>query len=566
MWNSMFLASFGSKVVSAIEKGNTKLNEIVWGLPMIVLILGVGLFLTIITKFLQIRKFGTSVDKTLGDTVRSMGKKGKHLSKKENSVSPFEAFSTAISGTVGTGNIVGVSSAIMTGGPGAVLWMWISAFFGMVTNYAENVLGMFFRKKEKDGEFSGGPAYYLSEGIGRNVKGGFGSFLRGFGKVLAVMAAVFCLFAAIGMSGVQTTKMAQTIQSAGDSLAGGISKDAKFWIALIVGIVVAIVLALVILGGIKSIGRTTAILIPFMSLLFILMALVIIFMNINMIGTAFALIFKNAFKFKCVFAGFTGYMFAQIIQKGLARGVFSNEAGLGSSVIAHSASETREPVKQGLWGIFEVFFDTFVICTLTALVILVSFGNQWGLENVLYKYAQNDKGEWVAVYADTAVSMMAFSNAFGKFGEVIYAIIIPLFAFTTILAWAYYGEKSMDFLFRKTGEKGRKISRFVFKVLYVLLVVVAAWLVTQDGKGDLMWAISDTANGLMALPNLIGLAFMGVLVAKITKNYFDRRAGKNVKPMLSAYDEQNELFIKELEFEEDSENNVAEEAAASDAE
>ena len=562
MWSSMCLASFGSKVVNAIEKGNGKLNEIVWGMPMIVLILGVGLLLTIITKFLQIRKFGTSVDKTMGDTFRSMKKKGKHLSKKEKSVSPFEAFSTAISGTVGTGNIVGVSSAIMTGGPGAVLWMWVSAFFGMVTNYAENVLGMFFRKKEKDGEFSGGPAYYLSEGVGRNVKGGFGKFLRGFGKVLGVMAAVFCTFAAIGMSGVQTTKMAESIQGVGASLQGktSLSNNANFWVAMIVGIVVAIVLALIILGGIKSIGRTASILIPFMSLLFIIMALVVIIVNINMVFTAFALIFKHAFGFKTMVAGVGGYVFAQVIQKGLARGVFSNEAGLGSSVIAHSASEAREPVKQGLWGIFEVFFDTFVICTLTALVILVSFGSTSmadsnNMYNVIYS----------GVYSDTAVSMKAFSDVFGKFGEITYAIIIPLFAFTTILAWAYYGEKSVDFLFRKTGEKGRKIARFVFKVLYVLLVVVAAWLLTQDGKGDLMWAISDTANGLMALPNLIGLAFMCTLVAKITKNYFDRKKGKDVKPMLSAYEEQNEIFIQELEFEEDAENNVAEEVAAESA-
>ena len=558
MWNTMCLASFGSKVVNAIEKGNGKLNEIVWGLPMVILILGTGLLLTILTKFLQIRKFGTSVDKTLGDTFRSMKKKGKHLSKKETSVSPFEAFSTAISGTVGTGNIVGVSSAIMTGGPGAVLWMWVSAFFGMVTNYAENVLGMFFRKKEKNGEFSGGPAYYLSEGVGRNVKGGFGSFLRGFGKVLAVMAAVFCTFAAIGMSGVQTTKMSESVQA----VVGSKSDKVNLWIALIVGIVVAIVLALVVLGGIKSIGRTASILIPFMSLLFIIMALVIICMNITMIGTAFALIFKNAFKFKCAVAGFSGYMFAQIIQKGLARGVFSNEAGLGSSVIAHSASETREPVKQGLWGIFEVFFDTFVICTLTALVILVSFGDAAGMNNVLYKQVVDpETGKLVFAFKDTAVSMKAFGDAFGKVGEIAYSIIIPLFAFTTILAWAYYGEKSIDFLFRKTGEKGRKISRFVFKVAYVVLVIVAAWLSTQGGKGELMWAISDTANGLMALPNLIGLIFMCTLVAKITKNYFDRKNGKDVKPMLSAYDEQNEQFIKELEFEEDSENNVAEEVA-----
>ena len=551
MWNSMFLASFADKVVSGIEKWNGKLNEIVWGLPMIVLILAVGLFLTLITKFLQIRKFTTSVDKTLGDKFRSMKKKGKHLSKKENSVSPFEAFSTAISGTVGTGNIVGVSSAIMTGGPGAVLWMWVSAFFGMVTNYAENVLGMFFRKKEKDGEFSGGPAYYLSEGVGRNVKGKTGSFLRGFGKVLAVMAAVFCTFAAIGMSGVQTTKMSESVQA----VVGSGNDKVNVRIALIVGVIVAIVLALVILGGIKSIGRTTAILIPFMSLLFIIMALVIIAMNVTMVGTAFSLIFKNAFSTKSLLGGILGFNLKQIIQKGLARGVFSNEAGLGSSVIAHSASESREPVKQGLWGIFEVFFDTFVICTLTALVILVSFGSQEGLTGVLYS----------GKYADAAVSMKAFGDAFGRFGEITYSVIIPLFAFTTILAWAYYGEKSVEFLFRKAGEKAKKISRFVFKCLYVILVVVAAWLSTQGGKGELMWAISDTTNGLMALPNLIGLAIMGTLVAKITKNYFDRKKGKDVKPMLSAYEDMNETFAKELEFEEDAEG-VDAEVAASDNE
>ena len=491
------------------------------------------------TKFLQVRKFGTSIGETIVPTMKSIGKK--RIKKTENSVSPFEAFATAISGTVGTGNIIGVTSAIMTGGPGAVVWMWISAFFGMVTNYAENVLGMYFRKKEK-GDFSGGPAYYLSEGIGRNQKGKLGSFLRGFGKTLGVMAAVFCMFAAIGMSGVQTNKIASTYQDIFVPLGGNSTV-----IAIIVGVVVAILLALIILFGIKGIGKTTSILVPFMSLIFIVMAFVIIFANITMVGPAFAMIFKNMFSFKAAIGGFSGYVFAQIIRRGLARGIFSNEAGLGSSVIAHSASETREPVKQGLWGVFEVFFDTFVVCTMTALVVLVTFGDQVGMENVLYKL--NADGS--LYYTDTAVSMMAFQDTFKVFGTVVYAIIIPLFAFTTILAWSYYGEKSIDFLFRKTGDKGRKIAKISFKVLYVLLVIVAALLGGE--RGELVWAISDTFNGLMALPNLIGLIFLGGLVTKITKNYFDRKKGKDVLPMLSAYPEQNAEFVSELSYEEGAE-------------
>ena len=523
------------KIIQTVTDVNSFINDLVWGWPMIILILGTGILLTVLTKFLQLRKFGMSCNETIVPTIKSMGKKKSvNKDKKENSISPFEAFATAISGTVGTGNIVGVTSAIMTGGPGAVFWMWVSAFFGMVTNYSENVLGMYFRKKEKNGDFSGGPAYYLSEGMVRNVKGKVGSFIRGLGKVLGVMAAVFCTFAAIGMSGVQTNKMSATIQS----VVGSQDSSTNTVIALVVGIVVAIVLALIVLGGIKGIGKTASVLVPFMSVIFIVMAIVILCVHANMIGTAFGLIFKNIFSFESAVAGFSGYVFAQIIKKGLARGIFSNEAGLGSSVIAHSASQTREPVKQGFWGIFEVFFDAFIICTLTALVILVSFGGAEGQATVLY--AKDASG--ALLYADTTVSMMAFSNVFGLFGRIMYAIILPLFAFTTIVAWSYYGEKSIDFLFRKTGEKGRKIATTAFKVLYVLLVIVASVI-----SGDLVWAISDTFNGLMALPNLIGLVFMSGLVAKLTKNYLDRKNGKDVPPMLSAYPEQNEAFLADLE-------------------
>ena len=509
------------KFIDVLTRVNSFINNLVWGWPMIILILGTGILLTIRSRAMQVRKFGTSLNETIVPTVKSIGKKQKGLTKKENSISQFEAFATAISGTVGTGNIIGVSSAIMTGGPGAVFWMWISAFFGMITNYAENVLGLYFRKKEKNGDFSGGPAYYLSEGLGRDMKGKKGSTLRVVGKILGAMAGVFCVFAAIGMSGAQTNKMSLTFQSV---FSGSNPKT----VALVVGILVSVVLGLIVLGGIKVIGRVASILVPFMSLIFILMALVIIFANITMVGSAFALIFSNIFSFNSALAGVGGYAFSQIIKKGLARGVFSNEAGLGSSVIAHSASETREPVKQGLWGIFEVFFDSFVICTLTALVVLVSFGDN---EAVLYSGA----------YVDTQVSMMAFEGIFGAFGTVVYSLIIPLFAFTTILAWSYYGEKSIDYLFRKTGDKGRKIATVCFKVAYVLLVIVSALI-----NGELAWAISDTFNGLMALPNLVGVVCLSGLVVKITKNYFDRKKDPSIKPMLSAYEEQNAQFEQDI--------------------
>ncbi len=494
-------------------------DNIVWGLPMIILILGTGILLTIRTKALQVTKFKTSVDNSLVATLKSVGKKKDK--KKENTISPFEAFATAISGTVGTGNIIGVTSAIMTGGPGAVFWMWISAFFGMVTNFSENVLGMYFRKKSVSGDFAGGAMYYLSEGLPLQAKGAKSKkFLGGLGKVLGILAAVFCALAAIGMSGTQTNKIASTIT-------GALPKANADVVSLVVGIVVAIVLALIILGGVKRIGKACAIMVPFMSLLFIIMALVIIFANITMIGTAFGLIFKNIFSFQAAVGGVAGFTFAQIIQKGLARGVFSNEAGLGSSVIAHSASQAREPMKQGFWGIFEVFFDTFIICTLTALVILVSFGNN---QEVLFASGA----------VDTQVSMRAFEKMFGGFGTVVYSTIIPLFGFTTIVAWSYYGEKAVEFLFRKTGEKGRKIAILTFKIVYVLLVIASAVI-----DGALAWAISDVCNGLMALPNLIGLVLMSGLVVKIAKNYFARKKGEDVEPMLSAYPEVNAQFIQD---------------------
>ena len=461
MWDSF---------LSTVKNVNDVINSYVWGWPTIILILGTGLLLTIRSRFLQVRKFGDSLNTTIVPTVRSLGKK-RRADKNVQSISQFEAFSTAISGTVGTGNIIGVVAAILTGGPGAVLWMWLSAFFGMVTNYSENVLGLYFRKKDSKGNLAGGSFYYIAYGLKW--------------KWLAYLAAVFCIFAAIGMGGVQTNKIsgawAETFARATD-----VTGNTEL-VKLIIGVVVATVTAVIIIGGIQRIGKVASMLVPFMSLLFIVLA---------------------------------------VIKKGMARGVFSNEAGLGSSVIAHSASETREPVKQGLWGVFEIFFDTYIICTLTALMFLTT----------------NDVNTLSADMEDSVMSMSMFSENFGGFGTAAFSIILPMFAFTSIIAWSYYGEKAVEFFFGFLKEEKRKYPVMIFKVIYVLLIAVSAVIHSQ-----LIWEIDDTFNGLMALPNLICLVALSGLVVKITKNYYDRKKGRKVEPMLSAYPDMNEEFKRDIQ-------------------
>lgn len=464
-------------------------DNILWGVPMIILILGVGIYLTARNKFTQVTKFPYAVKMTIGKTLTGIGKKNK---KSGDGISQFEAFSTAIAGTVGTGNIVGVATAILSGGPGAVFWMWLSAFVGMFTNFAENVLGIYYRKKGKDGEYRGGPMYYISEGLGW--------------KWLAILFSIFCMLAAFGMNMVQINTIA-------DTLNGGL-KVPK-WVS---GVAVAVVIALIIIGGIKRIGKITSYIIPFMCVGFITMAVVIIFMNVKAIPTAFGQIFKSAFSFKAVGGGVLGYAIMRSMRYGLARGIFSNEAGLGSSVIAHSASSVKEPVRQGLWGIFGVFLDTIVICTLTALMILTSGVYSEGME-----------------ISGAMLSQSAFTQAFGQFGTIVFSIILPLFAFTTILSWAYYGEKSFEFIF------GKKYS-IIFKIVYVALVIVGALTGVS-----LVWDLADFFNGLMAIPNLIALFFLGGTITRITKNYFARQKDSGIMPMLSAYPEENLKLTEENE-------------------
>ena len=499
MWDSF---------LKTVEDINSTINSYVWGWPTIILILGTGLLLTIRTRALQVRRFGESLRTTIVPTFKSIGeKKGKD--GRLRSISQFEAFSTAISGTVGTGNIIGVVAAILSGGPGAVLWMWISAFFGMVTNYAENVLGLYFRKKDSKGNLAGGAFYYIAYGLKW--------------KWLAYVASVFCILASIGMSGVQTNKISGALAET-FSRATGIADNGDL-VKLIIGIVVAVLAAVIIIGGIKRIGKVASMLVPFMSLLFMVLAIIAVVTHYYRIGEAFSLIFTQAFNFRAAGGGILGFTFATVIKKGMARGVFSNEAGLGSSVIAHSASETREPVKQGLWGVFEIFFDTFVICTLTALMFLTTY----------------DVHTLSPDMEDAVMSMTMFSDNFGGFGTATFSIILPLFAFTTIIAWSYYGEKAVEFFFGFMKEEKRVIPVTVFKVIYVILIAASA--VIHSG---LVWDISDTFNGLMAVPNLICLVALNGLVWKITKNYFDRKKGVKVEPMLSAYPEMNEEFKQDI--------------------
>jgi len=457
----------------------------IWGWPTIILILGSGIFLTIRLKFLQVRKFPHMLNSTLVSSFKNSSK-----TSNKKGVSAFEAFSTAISGSIGTGNIIGVTNAILTGGPGAIFWMWISAFFGMITNYAEIVLSVYFREKNKNGNYVGGPAYYIKKGLKLNW--------------LASITCIFCLIASLGMSAVQANKISSTLSDA-------FNLDST-WFKVLVGLVIAILIALIILGGIKRIGKVSSFLVPFMTIGYFLLAIIIICCNIENLPLALKSIFKYAFNFKSAAGGILGYNLSKIIQKGMSRGIFSNEAGLGSSAIAHASTTEVEPVKQGLWGILAVFIDTFIVCTLTSLIILTSFDFTILSSNSV----------------DTTIAITVFSNSLGSFGKFAFSIILPTFAFTTVLAWAYYGEKSTEFLFSKFGEKTKKISTIIFKIIYVVLIVLWSGLTSE-----FVWNISDISNVLMCLPNLIALLALSGLVVRITKNFFDRKKDPSIPPLIS---------------------------------
>ena len=479
--------------LGVVEKVNDAVNGFVWGWPALILLAFVGVLMTVLTRFFQISHIGHWFKNTIGAI---FGDKNvtKHTSDK--SISQFQSLCTALAATVGTGNIAGVASAIATGGPGAVFWMWIIAFFGMMTNYSENVLGILYRIKNDKDEWSGGPMYYLKNGLGAK-KG-----CKQIGAILAVLFCCFCLLASFGIG-----NMTQVNTIATNML------DAFSIPKFVTGIAVLILVGLVVVGGLKRIAAVTEKIVPAMVIIYILGTIVICLMHISSMGAVFASIFKGAFGLKAVGGGIVGSGVKLAVQMGMKRGVFSNEAGLGSSVMVHSNSNVKEPVRQGMWGIFEVFADTIVVCTLTALSVLSS------------GFIDLETGKVVDSVTNTGSLVgQAFGATFGQIGTGFVAIALLLFAFSTVLGWSHYGTKAFEYLF---GTK----STIVYKVIFVLAVFGGAVM----GE-NLAWDLSDTFNGLMMIPNLIGVLVLSPLVYKCTKNYCDRHLyHKDIEPMLSVY-------------------------------
>ena len=498
-------------MLELIANVNGAVNGVVWGIPMLILIIGTGVYLTVRTRFFQITHARHVGAKTIGGVFR----KGSSVtsSKEKTSISQFQALCTALAATIGVGNIAGVAAAIAAGGPGAVFWMWLSAFFGMMTNYSENVLGIYYRRKNSHDEWCGGAMYYLRDGLG-SKKG-----CDAIGKVLAVLFSVFCILASFGIGNMsQVNTISGNITSVFRIRMIVIGTARVNLYALIVGLLLMVLAGLVIVGGIKRIAQVTEKFVPFMACAYILGALVVFIVNIGKIGEVFGAIFSFAFGFRAVGGAAAGLAVKSAVTWGFKRGVFSNEAGLGSSVMVHSASNVVEPVRQGMWGIFEVFADTIVVCTLTAFSILST-----GLIDL-------QTGAMLSANEQTALVSEAFGTVFNfggvNVGGAFIAIAILLFAFSTVLGWSYYGTKAWEFLF---GTK----ATIIYKVVFVVFIVFGATM-----NLDLAWDISDTFNGLMAIPNLIGVLTLSGTVIKITANYTARTFnGSKEAPLLSAFED-----------------------------
>ena len=460
---------------------NDKINGFVWGIPMMALILGVGVYLTISCGFPQFRHFLHIMKNTLGKAFE----KGEN---KEGAVSPFKAMCTALAASIGTGNIAGVSGAIAIGGPGAIFWMWISAILGMCTKFAEVTLAIKYRERNQDGDWVGGPMYYIKNGLGKNF------------KWLAALFAALGALAAFGIGNMtQINTIAGTVNTA---IARFIptTKSEQTIIAWSVAIICAIICAFVIIGGIQRLADVSAMLVPIMAVIYIFASLIVIIVNIGELPSVFAAIVKGAFDPASVAGGLAGVGIKTALTKGVGRGIFSNEAGLGSAPIAHAAADVEHPVQQGIFGVFEVFMDTIVVCTMTALVVLLGVG----VQNIEYG---TDIG--------ANLTIMGFESVFGGgIPSVAVAICLALFALSTVLTWALYGSRCVEYLF------GYKASK-VYQVIFCLFACIAG---TVELK--LAWAIADTLNGLMAIPNLISLALLSPVVIKLTKEYFSNVKNK----------------------------------------
>ncbi|MCR4615321.1 MAG: sodium:alanine symporter family protein [Clostridiales bacterium] len=540
------------KILSAAESA-------VWGAPMLILMLGTGIYLTLRSKFFQFRNAGHIVR----NTVLSLFKNDRAESDDSKTISQFQSVSAALAATVGTGNIAGVATAVLTGGAGSVFWMWVSSVFGMMTGYAENTLGIYYRKKNEKNEWQGGAMYYIREGL-RERK-----HFSSLGKPIAAAFALFCIPASLGMG-----NMAQ-VNSAADAL------HSSFNIPFAAtGAVFAFVIAAVMKGGIKRIGSVTEKLMPIMSIFYIACTLIIILKNYRAIPHMTICILKGAFSTEAVMGGGAGFIMKQAISTGLRRGIFSNEAGLGSSVFIHTASNIKEPAVQGMWSIFEVFFDTILMCSLTAFAILsINVTSSPGIPLLSCEQAaltaNNEARIFIAsdgcngsfsvplvseqplvisngsrkvfaftrlmtvkinarskaeISAVTGASLMGFvfEKCFGKYAGKLLAISVTAFAFSTVLGWSYYGVKATEYVF------GERVTR-LYKGLFVLFIIIGS---VTDLK--LVWSISDIFNGLMAVPNITGILLLSGKVFSITENYYVRKISKGPKrlrPMISAYDQ-----------------------------
>lgn len=458
-------------MLTTIENVNAAVNNFVWGVPAMICIIGVGLYLSFRTKFIQLRKFKFTMKMTL---IKALQK----TEAGEGATTPFQSLCTALAATVGTGNIAGVAGAIAIGGPGAVFWMWFSALLGMCTKFSEVTLAVHFREKNLSGDWVGGPMYYIKNGLSKNWQW---------------LAIAFSSFGVLTVFGTGNATQVNTITTAIDSALLNFhvaTTDTIPMINLFIGIIITILVALILLGGIKRIGSVTEKLVPFMALLYIVLALGVVCINFKHLPAVFGMIFEGAFNPSAVTGGVVGTMFMSM-KKGVSRGIFSNEAGLGTGSIAHASADTNHPVKQGLFGIFEVFADTIIICTLTALVILCS-----GI----------DISYGTAAGADLTIN--GFISTYGGWVSILTAVALCCFAFSTILGWGLYGARCIEFLF---GSKTIK----PFMIIYSLVAIIGA---TADL--GMIWAIAETFNGLMAIPNLIALFLLGSTVIKLIKEYF----------------------------------------------
>ena len=458
-------------MIDIITSVNDALNAFIWGIPAMACIIGVGLYLAIRSGFLQIRKFGYALKNTVGRMFQKQ-------EAADGSLTPFQAVCTALAATVGTGNIAGVAGAIAIGGPGAVFWMWISALLGMGTKFAEVTLAVHFRERNDKGDYVGGPMYYIKNGLG---------------KKWMWLAYLYAFFGVCAVFGTGNATQVNTITAAVNTALinyGLLTADSTAGSNLIIGVFIAIIVALILIGGVKRIGKVSEKLVPLMALLYVVLGLGLIIMKVNMVPAVFVSIFRGAFQPAAVTGGVVGSFFVSM-QKGVSRGIFSNEAGLGTGSIAHACADTSDPVKQGMFGIFEVFMDTIVICTMTALIILLS--------GVTVPYGQ-------AAGAELTIS--GFTTVYGNWVSIFTAIAMCCFAFSTIVGWGLYGARCAEFLL------GSKIL-LPFNIAYSLVSIVGATV-----NLGLIWGISDTFNGFMTVPNLISVFLLTPVVLKLTKEHF----------------------------------------------